>query len=48
MDCDLEPHVPRLTEVEMRILRQILDGKSDREIAGLFHRSMRTIEVHRR
>jgi len=29
-------------------LRFILDGKSNREIGGLLHRSTRTIEVHRR
>jgi FixJ family two-component response regulator len=36
-----------LTRVEMRILQLILDGKSNRDIAEMFHRSLRTIEVHR-
>ncbi len=36
-----------LTKTEMIILRLILDGKSTKEIAGLRHRSVRTIEDHR-
>jgi len=36
-----------LTAAEMRVLRLILDGKSNSEIAFLRHRSARTIEVHR-
>ena len=36
-----------LTRTEMRVLRLILDGKSNKEIAYLFHRAVRTIEVHR-
>ena len=36
-----------LTRTEMRVLRLILDGKSNKEIARLFGRAMRTIEVHR-
>jgi two-component system response regulator FixJ len=36
-----------LTKTEMIILRLILDGKSTKEIAGLRHRSARTIEDHR-
>ncbi len=36
-----------LTKTEMRVLRLILDGKSTKEIAGLLHRSTRTIEDHR-
>jgi DNA-binding NarL/FixJ family response regulator len=31
----------------MRVLRLIISGKSNREIAQLLHRSIRTIEVHR-
>jgi len=44
------PHLPVakvLTKTEMRILRQLLDGKSTKEIARLQHRSVRTIEDHR-
>jgi len=37
-----------LTKTEMGILRLILDGKSNKEIARLRHRSVRTIEDHRR
>jgi two-component system response regulator FixJ len=36
-----------LTKTENRILRLILDGKNNREIASAMHRSIRTIEVHR-
>jgi len=36
-----------LTKTEMRILHLILDGKSNKEISNLLHRSVRTIEVHR-
>jgi len=36
-----------LTRTEMGVLRLIIDGKSNREIADLLHRSVRTVEVHR-
>jgi FixJ family two-component response regulator len=36
-----------LTRTEMSVLRLIIDGKSNREIADLLHRSVRTVEVHR-
>lgn len=36
-----------LTKTEMKVLRLILDGKSNKEIANLRHRSVRTIEAHR-
>lgn len=36
-----------LTESEKRILNMVIDGKSNKEIAFLLHRSVRTIEVHR-
>ncbi len=36
-----------LTESEMKVLKLILSGKSNTEIAYLLHRSVRTIEVHR-
>ncbi len=36
-----------LTRTEMRILHLILDGKNNREIATILHRSPRTVEVHR-
>ena len=36
-----------LTETEIKILRLIVKGMSNKEIAQLFHRSMRTIENHR-
>ena len=36
-----------LTGREMRVLKLIISGKSNREIALLLHRSIRTIEVHR-
>ncbi|UCC96665.1 MAG: response regulator transcription factor [Phycisphaerales bacterium] len=36
-----------LTKAEMSVLRLVVEGKSNREIANLTHRSMRTVEVHR-
>lgn len=36
-----------LTMTEMSVLRCIIDGKSNRDIADLLHRSVRTVEVHR-
>ena len=36
-----------LTGSEMRVLKLIISGKSNRETAHLLHRSIRTIEVHR-
>jgi DNA-binding CsgD family transcriptional regulator len=31
----------------MKVLRLILDGKSNRETAYILHRSVKTVEVHR-
>jgi len=36
-----------LTETEIKVLRSIVKGMSNKEIAQLFHRSTRTIENHR-
>ena len=36
-----------LTKNETGILKLIIEGKSNREIAQLLHRSIRTVEVHR-
>jgi len=36
-----------LTQSEQRVLRLVLDGKSNKEIADILSRSRRTIEVHR-
>ncbi|MHC4436071.1 MAG: LuxR C-terminal-related transcriptional regulator [Planctomycetota bacterium] len=36
-----------LTETEIKILKSIVKGMSNKEIAQLFHRSIRTIENHR-
>jgi len=36
-----------LTRSEMRVLKLVIDGKSNTEIANLLHRSKRTIEWHR-
>jgi FixJ family two-component response regulator len=36
-----------LTQSEETVLRLVLDSKSNREIAGLLSRSVRTVEVHR-
>ncbi len=43
-------HPPRgkpLTKNETGVLKLIIEGKSNREIAQLLHRSIRTVEVHR-
>jgi len=36
-----------LTETEIKVLKSIVNGMSNKEIAQLFHRSLRTIENHR-
>jgi DNA-binding NarL/FixJ family response regulator len=36
-----------LTAIQMKVLKLVIDGKSNREIAELLGRSVRTIEVHR-
>ena len=50
LDCTapFDPLVGRkLTRTEMRVLRFIMDGKSNRETAYILHRSVKTIEFHR-
>jgi two-component system response regulator FixJ len=37
-----------LTRAEMRVLSMILDGKTNKETANLLHRSVSTVEVHRK
>jgi len=37
-----------LTRMEIKVLRHVLDGRNNREIAETLHRSCRTVEVHRR
>ncbi len=39
--------VESLTKMEMVVLRLLLEGKKNREIAAALHRSARTVEVHR-
>jgi len=36
-----------LTQTEQRVLRFVLDGNSNKDIASLLNRSRRTVEVHR-
>ena len=36
-----------LTQSEIRVLKLVIDGKSNKEIAHLLKRSVRTVEVHR-
>lgn len=36
-----------LTEIQMKVLKLIIDGRSNREMADLLERSIRTIEEHR-
>ena len=38
----------KLTRAEMKVLRLILDGKTNKKTAQLLHRSISTIEVHRK
>jgi DNA-binding NarL/FixJ family response regulator len=42
-----QPPPKVLTPAEARVLQLILDGKSNRQIAAMLHRSERTVEVHR-
>jgi two-component system response regulator FixJ len=42
----LQPSEP-LTKAEMIVLRLLMEGKKNREIAAALHRSARTVEVHR-
>ena len=37
-----------LTPMELKVLYRILEGRNNREIAEVLHRSVRTVEVHRR
>ena len=37
-----------LARMELKVLYRILEGKNNREIADVLHRSARTVEVHRR
>ena len=36
-----------LTAIQMKVLKMVIDGKSNKEIADLLDRSVRTVEVHR-
>lgn len=46
--ASLNAHVGTpLTQGEARVLKLIVDGKSNKEIASLLNRSVRTVEVHR-
>jgi two-component system response regulator FixJ len=38
----------KLTRAEMKVLNLILQGKTNKETANLLHRSMSTVEVHRK
>jgi len=44
----LAPPSAVLSRIEERILRLIVEGKSNRQIAEMLHRSVRTVEDHRR
>ena len=45
---NLNAHVGTpLTRGETTVLKLIIDGKSNKDIANLLHRSVRTVEVHR-
>jgi len=41
------PVAKLLTKAEIKVLQLILDGKNNKEIAQLLHRSVRTVEDHR-
>lgn len=47
IDCEDLEKGP-LTEMEQKVLRMVLTGKSNKEIAFIMKRSSRTIEMHRR
>ena len=47
LDCEDLEKGP-LTEMEKKVLRMVLTGKSNKEIAFIMKRSSRTIEMHRR
>jgi two-component system response regulator FixJ len=36
-----------LTDAEKRVLKMVVEGRSNKEIAFMIHRSIRTVEVHR-
>ncbi|OHB59215.1 MAG: hypothetical protein A2167_07510 [Planctomycetes bacterium RBG_13_46_10] len=38
----------RITRAEMKVLNLILEGKTNKETANLLHRSISTVEVHRK
>ena len=47
-NTSLDSHANQpLTETEIKVLKSIVKGMSNKEIARLFHRSIRTIENHR-
>lgn len=47
-NTSFDNHVGKpLTRMEMKVLNLVVDGKSNKEIASLLNRSIRTVEVHR-
>jgi two-component system, LuxR family, response regulator FixJ len=51
LESAVRPESPlpgRLSPIELDVLRDVFDGKTSREIAVSFNRSVRTIEAHRR
>ena len=46
-DYKLEPDLAKLTKAEINILRRVINGKSNKQIAAELRRSVRTVENHR-
>ncbi len=46
-DYQLEPDLAKLTKAEINVLRHVISGKSNKQIAADLRRSVRTVENHR-
>jgi two-component system response regulator FixJ len=46
-DYQLEPDLAKLTKAEIKVLRHVISGKSNKQIAAELRRSVRTVENHR-
>jgi DNA-binding NarL/FixJ family response regulator len=46
-DYELEPDLAKLTKAEIKVLRHVISGKSNKKIAAELRRSVRTVENHR-
>jgi two-component system response regulator FixJ len=46
-DYKLEPDLAKLTKAEINVLRRVINGKSNKQVAADLQRSVRTVENHR-